>query len=370
MTYASRAQNRVFASPDGAAGAPAYRALVENDLPSINWSKIGSGKPSTLAGYGITDQLVKNAGGSGSIQAGANASKPTSGWEAGRLYIAADTRELYRDDGTQWVMIGSSGTQGGTINNVIAGTGLSGGGTVGAVTVNLANTSVAAGNYGSASKVAQVTLDAQGRATAAADVSIVIPDSQVTYATQDAFKVFAGPNATGTGAPTFRTLVSGDVPNLDWSKITSGKPTTIAGYGITDVQSSTLATGKILVGNGSNLAAPVTMSGDASLTSGGALTVQKMQGVAVSATAPSSGQALKYNGTAWAPSTLAISDVTNLQTSLDAKVPYTAHQVCTTGQVEIFNSVSNTFTCNAIALGDSQVTYATKAANLIFAGPG
>lgn len=29
-------------------------------------------------------------------------------------------------------------------------------------------------------------------------------------------------------------LVASDIPNLDWSKITSGKPTTLSGYGITD----------------------------------------------------------------------------------------------------------------------------------------
>lgn len=29
-------------------------------------------------------------------------------------------------------------------------------------------------------------------------------------------------------------LAAGDIPNFDWSKITSGKPTTLAGYGITD----------------------------------------------------------------------------------------------------------------------------------------
>lgn len=33
---------------------------------------------------------------------------------------------------------------------------------------------------------------------------------------------------------TAKTLVAGDIPSLDWSKITSGKPTTLSGYGITD----------------------------------------------------------------------------------------------------------------------------------------
>ena len=33
-----------------------------------------------------------------------------------------------------------------------------------------------------------------------------------------------------------RALAAGDVPALDWSKITSGKPATLDGYGITDAQ--------------------------------------------------------------------------------------------------------------------------------------
>jgi hypothetical protein len=51
------------------------------------------------------------------------------------------------------------------------------------------------------------------------------------------------------------------------------KPTTLAGYGITDAQSSILTNGKILVGNGSNVATTVTMSGDATLDNTGALTL-------------------------------------------------------------------------------------------------
>ena len=35
------------------------------------------------------------------------------------------------------------------------------------------------------------------------------------------------------------TLAATDIPSLDWAKITSGKPTTIAGYGITDAYTKT-----------------------------------------------------------------------------------------------------------------------------------
>ena len=50
---------------------------------------------------------------------------------------------------------------------------------------------------------------------------------------RNANTVLAAPNGS-SGNATFRKLVSADIPNLDWSKITSGKPTTLSGYGITD----------------------------------------------------------------------------------------------------------------------------------------
>lgn len=54
-------------------------------------------------------------------------------------------------------------------------------------------------------------------------------------------KKFLKSVATTSGtavAPAWDTLVAADIPNLDWSKITSGKPTTLSGYGITDAAAS------------------------------------------------------------------------------------------------------------------------------------
>ncbi|MBE0663276.1 MAG: hypothetical protein IH597_12525, partial [Bacteroidales bacterium] len=51
--------------------------------------------------------------------------------------------------------------------------------------------------------------------------------------TQNANLVLASPNGT-TGTPSFRALLASDIPDLNWSKITTGKPTTTSGYGITD----------------------------------------------------------------------------------------------------------------------------------------
>lgn len=70
------------------------------------WSTI-TGTPTTLAGYGITDQLVYNAGSIVSMQAGTFASMPAAGTE-GRLYVTTDTNTIYRDTGTAWVAIGKS----------------------------------------------------------------------------------------------------------------------------------------------------------------------------------------------------------------------------------------------------------------------
>jgi hypothetical protein len=84
--------------------------------------------------------------------------------------------------------------------------------------VTLANTGVTAGTY------PKVTVDAKGRVTAG------------------------------------QALSASDIPNLDWSKITSGKPTTLSGYGITDAvkKSGDTINGNLSV---SNANANLTVSG-------------------------------------------------------------------------------------------------------------
>jgi hypothetical protein len=51
---------------------------------------------------------------------------------------------------------------------------------------------------------------------------------------QNANLFYSGPSSGSPAAPAFRAMVASDVPALPWSKITSGLPTSLSGYGITD----------------------------------------------------------------------------------------------------------------------------------------
>lgn len=82
--------------------------------------------------------------------------------------------------------------------------------------------------------------------------------------------------------PALGTIASGNgaaLTGLTFSQIGS-TPTTLSGYGITNALTTSLANTDILVGNGSGNAAPVAVSGDATLANTGALTVSKTGGVA------------------------------------------------------------------------------------------
>lgn len=64
---------------------------------------------------------------------------------------------------------------------------------------------------------------------------ISLKNSGVTPGTYTKVTVNAGGLVTNGGA-----LIESDIPNLGWEKITSGKPTTLTGYGITDAASKTV----------------------------------------------------------------------------------------------------------------------------------
>jgi len=139
---------------------------------------------------------------------------------------------------------------------VIAGTALSGGGRLtGNVTINLANTAVSAGSYGNASTVSQVTVDAQGRVTSAANVAIAISNSAVsglgTMSTQNANSVaITGGNITAVTGNVVTAIPNGSVTNalLQNSTATLGNATITLGSTTTTVGNLTLS--NVTVGSG------------------------------------------------------------------------------------------------------------------------
>lgn len=85
------------------------------------------------------------------------------------------------------------------------------------------------------------------------------PALSFALTTQTANKVFAGPSSAGPSAPTFRSLVSADIPNLPASIITTGQLSLARGG--TGADLSAAANGAFLIKSGSALSATVALVG-------------------------------------------------------------------------------------------------------------
>ena len=121
-------------------------------------------------------------------------------------------------------------TNAGTVTSITAGTGLDGGTITASGTIDLANTAVSAGSYGSSTAVSTFTVDSQGRLTAAGTSLINFPfsawrltgDSGTTESVADNNLVTL---AGGTGISSVASASDTVTFNLDDTAVTAGSYT-------------------------------------------------------------------------------------------------------------------------------------------------
>jgi hypothetical protein len=125
--------------------------------------------------------------------------------------------------------------------------------------------------------------------------------------------------AGGQSLPTYSGNPSSPAPGSIWFDSVSGVVKMRDNSGIINLSGSSsggsgglspsLASGQIFIGGSGGLATPVTPSGDVYFATNGTVTVNKIKGYAVSPSAPTSGQLLRFTGSQWEPQFLSLSDL-------------------------------------------------------------
>ena len=130
---------------------------------------------------------------------------------------------------------------------ISGGTGLSSAATSDTITLNLDNTSVTAGSYGSANTVSTFTVDAQGRLTSAGNSAISITGSQISDLGTAAVTSVTGTSnevtVSGTGTGPWTGAVTIGLPD----DVTIGNTLTVTGDLIVNGNTTTLNTATLTV---------------------------------------------------------------------------------------------------------------------------
>ena len=259
----------------GRIGIGSFGSAVSPTLPDSVLHVIGGFKL-VNGTQGINKVLVSDAAGGASwqVESGDVTSTSTSGSLINTIGLNKITYAKMQAMTANRLL--GSGLSGTAVSEIILGTGLS-------FTGNTLN--AATGGSGTVTNFSSGNLSPLFTTVVA--TSSATPALSFLLNTQTANTIFAGPNGS-TGAPTFRSLVAADIPNLDMAKITTGNlawsrltgtPTTLAGYGITDAAalthnhtldglSNVLTTGKVvndqLKWNGTNWVSFTPAAGGAS----------------------------------------------------------------------------------------------------------
>jgi hypothetical protein len=135
----------------------------------------------------------------------------------------------------------------GTVTNVATGAGLTGGPITTSGTISIADTGVSANTYGSATQVAQFTVNSRGQITSATPVTITIPSSSVT--------------GLGTMATQNANSVSITGGSIDASTLFGTVQQGVGGTGY-----SSYSNGQLLIGNASGGLTKATLTAGSGIT--------------------------------------------------------------------------------------------------------
>lgn len=249
--YASKTKSYVLAAPSGENGAPTFRALVADDIPTLASSKVGLGNVTN-------NKQVKGL---------------ASGTTSNHLVAWGSDGYTVADSGITKGSVATKLTLAGTDYSALSN----------AITVTQANLQSAVQSTGlvlmtsaERSKLASIqvaeggTIDFSG-VTASAPLTATVSASKTVNITH---------NTSGVSAGTYRSVTVNT-----YGHVTAGtNPTTLSGYGITDAK---IASGVITLG--SNTITPLTASSTLDAT--------KLSGTASISTTGNAGTATKFNST-------------------------------------------------------------------------